>query len=664
MNKKLISLLCLLTLCGCNSTNSDSSSIELSSTNTSTNMSTEVVIKDLEGGSGDAYDPYLISEGAYQGIFKNSNEIVYFGFRPTRPGKYVINSFDYSKSSVGYYGNNSQYVPELPISGMTDNEDGSKANFELNFNIAIEEFISTGEVDANGDMIYQKDENGNLIAGGVYLFGISTNVTEETTVSFQVKWLDDYVLERPKIENVAVTESLSQYPDKKADEVWVNAEINGLLTAVYNEEDGFYHVGSKNGYILTAYISEPCLYLDKAFTHFNEETNVNEGIVGERDIILDNGTKNYTKFLEEYEKYCNSDGVYGVTEELKVFLENYFYANKAWIESCLSSTQVLDDESGWMFACGYYADVADSYKKPWNGKGTESDPYSLTANGETYEYYAKIQENSSLFYSYAIKNSQKEVHVYVKTTNENAVFVYNEKEYVVNEKGLVYLEVDLGDGMATRNPNEFVFEMKSKDGAAINFVFEVGIREDTVAGDALILGENTVEVLESSYVACSFTAPEDGSYTFTCKEEKAWIEYNGKDYKGSDGTITFTITLAEGEKLKFDVYTLDFSKQYITFTIELDRVAKTINTATIVYASNGRDLEQLKYKIIADENGGNYQIKPGANTMIIVETKNSSESYWQDDIIKVTLEPNEVFTFLVTTDNWQPGNVSFTVEKV
>ena len=87
MNKKLISLLCLLTLCGCNSTNSDSSSIELSSTNTSTNMSTEVVIKDLEGGSGDAYDPYLISEGAYQGIFKNSNEIVYFGFRPTRPGK-------------------------------------------------------------------------------------------------------------------------------------------------------------------------------------------------------------------------------------------------------------------------------------------------------------------------------------------------------------------------------------------------------------------------------------------------------------------------------------------------------------------------------------------------------------------------------------------------
>ena len=116
--------------------------------------------------------------------------------------------------------------------------------------------------------------------------------------------------------------------------------------------------------------------------------------------------------------------------------------------------------------------------------------------------------------------------------------------------------------------------------------------------------------------------------------------------------------------MKFDVYTLDFSKQYITFTIELDRVAKTINTATIVYASNGRDLEQLKYKIIADENGGNYQIKPGVNTMIIVETKNSSQSYWQDDIIKVTLEPNEVFTFLVTTDNWQPGNVSFTVEKV
>ena len=243
------------------------------------------------------------------------------------------------------------------------------------------------------------------------------------------------------------------------------------------------------------------------------------------------------------------------------------------------------------------------------------------------------------------------------------MFIYDDKEYTVSE-GIVYLEVDLGGGMATRNPNDFVFEMTTVNGNAANFVFEVGIREDTVAGNELIIGENTVEVQKNSYVACEFTAVDSGSYTFTCEEENAWIEYDGKDYKGSDGVISFTADLAAGEKMKFDVYTLDFSKEYITFTISLDRIAKAINTASVGYAANGRDIEQLEYKLIADEDGGTYNIKPGAGTMIIVEKGNSAEMYWEGDIIEVTLEANEVFVFLVTTDNWSTGNVSFTVSQL
>ena len=407
----------------------------------------------------------------------------------------------------------------------------------------------------------------------------------------------------------------------------------------------------------------PCTpYLDRAFSKYNEETQLNEGIVGERNIILDHGTKDYSNFIKEYEKYCNSDGVYGVTEELKTFLTHYFEENEQWIESCLTSSQVLSSEDGWLFACGYYADIADSYKKPLSGDGSLDDPYSLASDGETYEYYAKIAEGGSLHYSYAVKNTLKEVHVYVKTTQENVKFIYEEQEYTFNN-GIVYLEVNLGGGMATRNPNSFTFEMSTTDGSAANFVFEVGIREDTVAGDALTIGENTVEVLENSYVACSFTAPEDGTYVFTCKEENAWIEYNKKDYKGSDGVITFSATLLEGEKMKFDIYTLDFSKEYITFNIQLERIAKTINTATVGYESNGMDVEKLEYKLIADEEGGKYKIKPGNGTMIIVENGNTSNTYWPNEICTVTLEANEEFIFLVTTDNWAPGNVSFTVTK-
>ena len=665
-NKKILSILCIVMLTGCTLATT-SSPADSSSQNTTGNIVTSPTIKDILGGTGDAYDPYMVEEGAYHATLKKDSEVVYYGFRPNRPGKYVIESLLGDTSvinpNVGYYGNNPQYVPASPINDMLDDDSGKDNNFSLNFNIAIEEFINTGEVDKDGNVIYQKDENGNLVAGGVYLFGIAASgITSSTIVPFSVTWLEDYIVEKPKIEEVKVTSALSAYPNKPANYVWVDAPIDGTLNVVYSEDDGFYHVDDKDGYILTAKISEPCLYLDKAFSKTDEETQLNEGIVGERNIILVNGTKDYSKFIMEYEKYCNSDGVYGVTEELKVFLEDYFYANKAWIESCLSSTQVLDDESGWMFACGYYADISDSYKRPTSGNGTLEDAYVLASDGNTYEYYAKVPSAGSIYYSYAIRNDQKEVHIYVKTSEPNAKFVYNDVEYTINE-GVVYLEVDLGGGMATRNPNEFTFEMTSVDNNGANFVFEVGIREDTVAGDALILGENTVEVPKNGYVDCSFSAPEAGTYTFTCNEPNAWIEYNGNDYKGSDGEITFSATLETNEKFEFDIYTLNFSREYITFTISLDRIAKTINTATIGYESNGRDIEKLKYKLIADDEGGTYTITPSVGTMIIVEKEFSSESYWNEAPLVVTLEPNEVFIFLVTVDGWTPGPVSFTVSK-
>lgn len=642
---------------------------ELGYVATSDNRMLTISLEDLKtptSGDGTDYNPYVIGEGAYNVTIENEGDLVYFGFVPTKPGKYVIESLAENTTlvnpNIGYYGNNNQYVPESPINDMIDDDSGYDKNFSLGFNISIEEFVNTGEFDKDGNLIYELDENGNYVSGGIYRFGISaTGFKRAKTFPFIVKWTAEYVIERTPVTEVDVTSTLTKYAEKPSDYVYVDAPIDGTLTTVYNEEDGFYHVDSKDGYVLTAKISEPCNYLDKAFSKVNEETQVNEGIVGERNIILDSGKKDYSKLVKEYEKYCNSDGVYGVTEELKVFLELYYEANKQWIESQLPSSAILLDEAGWLFACGYYADVADSYKKPV-GSGTTDDPYVLSNDGNTYEYYAKVNANSSLYYSYALKNTMKEVHVYIKTSEVNAKFIYDEVEYVANE-GVVYLEVDLGGGMATRNPNEFTFEMTTVDGNAANFVFEAGIREDTVAGDAIVLGENTVEVPNSGYVACSYKAESAGTYIFTCSEPNAWIEYNGKDYKGSDGTITFEAKLEANEVLQFDIYTLTLTHEYITFELKYDRIAKAINTATIGYESNGQDLEKLEYKLIADEEGGTYTIKPNVGTVIIVEDKTGSSSYWEDSPLVVTLKPNEEFRFLVTVDGWTPGNVAFTVTK-
>lgn len=614
---------------------------------------------DLENAAGSAYNPYIVGEGVYNATVENEEDIQYFGFVPTRPGKYVVESLGTSLNLitanpfVNYYGNNPEYVNQI-IS--KDDDSGYDVNFALEINIPIEEFVNTGENDKDGNLTYVKDADGNYISGGIYTFGIGAKpVKSAKTFPFVVKWVDDYVLEKKIATVINVEESLSQYPEKNPEYVWIDSLINGLDVVVYNEEDGFYHVGSKDGYVLTAKISEPCNYLDRAFSKVveDEEGNkTNEGIVGLTGIVLANGEKDYTKFVQEYEKYCNSDGVYGVTEELKVFLELYFQNSKDWITSI--SETVVDEASGWLFACGYYADIADSYAKPWGGAGTSDEAYSIFT-GET--YYAKVEEGSSIFYAYYLKNTMIEVTFYVSSSNPNAKFIYNSNEYL-SESG-AYFEVNIG---GTFNPNGVIFEVTTVDGLADGIVFEVGIKEQTVAGDAIALGENTIEVLKGSQVACSFTAPRDGTYVVTSSESNAWFRYNSTNYKGSDGDISFSAELKKGEVFSFSLLTCDLEKDYITFNLSCDAyLEEDMNLLSI------EKNEIVEYIFVAKE-AGTYEIECSTeNTMIGYAEKNVESWYFgdsSDNKFKVTLEANEEFVIKVTTCNSKADTVIVTITKV
>ena len=91
-------------------------------------------------GDGSAYNPYIVKEGVYSATIEEEDSIVYYGFIPTRPGKYVIESWGTisdlitADPNVGYYGNNPQYVQEA-ISYA--DEGGYDKNFALEFNIVI-----------------------------------------------------------------------------------------------------------------------------------------------------------------------------------------------------------------------------------------------------------------------------------------------------------------------------------------------------------------------------------------------------------------------------------------------------------------------------------------------------------------------------------------------
>ncbi len=61
-----------------------------------------------------------------------------------------------------------------------------------------------------------------------------------------------------------------------------------------------------------------------------------------------------------YADYCNSDGCYAVTEELKDFLQKYsinqllFFDGNGFVETNPSVSVYATEEDQWLFACGYY----------------------------------------------------------------------------------------------------------------------------------------------------------------------------------------------------------------------------------------------------------------------------------------------------------------------
>ena len=196
----------------------------------------------------------------------------------------------------------------------------------------------------------------------------------------------------------------------KIDFAGFTIDKDGVL--YYGEGDNFYHFyDAENGTwgeILYAYVSQACRFIDKAFNTIEYE--------GNKFLTVNAGTQNYKFFIEGfaslsngawcvnfpdnnaicpcfemgncqgacahgclnchpqctnvpqelldsqggYSDYTNQDGVYGVTAELKEFLQQYstsqllFCDGNGWVESNPDIKIYSNEEDQWLFACGYY----------------------------------------------------------------------------------------------------------------------------------------------------------------------------------------------------------------------------------------------------------------------------------------------------------------------
>ena len=184
-------------------------------------------------------------------------------------------------------------------------------------------------------------------------------------------------------------------------------DINGEI--YYGTGDNFYHFYDEAngtwGEILYAYVSAPCRFIDLPFTTIEYQ--------GNKNLTVNGGTQNYKFFIEGmaiasmgyfcvnhqqnqvfcpcldtcggicygscsnchpqcriapeelkgktgYADFTNQDGVYGVTEELKDFLQKYsvaqllFRDGNGHVETNPDVKVYSNEDDQWLFACAYY----------------------------------------------------------------------------------------------------------------------------------------------------------------------------------------------------------------------------------------------------------------------------------------------------------------------
>ncbi len=120
--------------------------------------------------------------------------------------------------------------------------------------------------------------------------------------------------------------------------------------SVRREEDGLWHVwdGENFGEVLWAKINQ-----DSILIQTDSGKGFMDGLVSTKYL---NGY-NYDLFVAAFADNTNKDGCYPVTEEIRLFLQNYavaqryFMDGRGWAES---HGYKSSEEDQWLFNCGYY----------------------------------------------------------------------------------------------------------------------------------------------------------------------------------------------------------------------------------------------------------------------------------------------------------------------
>ncbi|MBQ5801590.1 MAG: hypothetical protein IIW27_00940, partial [Clostridia bacterium] len=316
---------------------------------------------------GTDYNPFPLPLNEEITVTYNGNT-VYYAFAPTASGTYVVTAKGTADTYIGHYGSDF-FVSETPII-----EDDNSAEDGLNFLLTLS--VSENEI-------------GNVFVLGVKVLG---EVSLPQTFTISATRTGDYVEPTPLPENeITAQESPKKFPNNTAlNQTLVPADLDGTFTVVYNETDGYYHVGSENGPVLLAKLTKTIE------EYFSEPLNAWAATQGQIfTFFYEDRKDNYSPLFTAYASTCNEDGVCPVTGELFAFLTEFakvssYFGENGWIGSTLTDGGAALQEAGLegLFACYYYRSSI------LGGNGTIESPYQI----ELGTFTALMPSSTTVYY--------------------------------------------------------------------------------------------------------------------------------------------------------------------------------------------------------------------------------------------------------------------------
>ena len=261
----------------------------------------------------------------------------YFLFTPTVAGNYEFSVTNAKDVKIGYYG---------------------APHFVQDSNVAENVNGNTFTISVRAAMI------GNDGSGtSVFVLGLDASADDESCVlcieriGDPIKTTEDEPWEIYKATTDLIEYSLPAGAEIKEFDLTASTDTYNL---VYNEEDGFYHLGSADGELVLVRLAEDCDYI-ACFQTILDRSGVSRYFYDENGKFVKRVS--YSECLLEYIKYVDeNEGVYPLTEDLKHIIQNRGEYVGWW--NTTSSGYLFRDENGsndlsinteiaWLLMCCY-----------------------------------------------------------------------------------------------------------------------------------------------------------------------------------------------------------------------------------------------------------------------------------------------------------------------